>query len=95
MTSIIAPRPDQPLVGANGIVNREWYKYLVLLGNSVGPSLTAIQDVQLDAMTEDASNEAQSLRALRRAEAAEGLFLLERDAPKPPDDNIFTFWPWG
>ncbi len=93
MTSIIAPRVDQPFTDGQGRITRDWYKYLVLLGNSVGPSLTAIQDVELNAVMDNAGQ--SPVRALRKAETAEGLALLTYKPQRPPAPaNVFTYWPW-
>lgn len=56
MTTISAPRYELPIVDTEtGRISREWYKFLVQLGNSVSGSPTLSDDLVFLAETDDAS----------------------------------------
>lgn len=45
--ALLIPRPEIDVLDKNGKMDRNWYKYLALIGKSVGPSTTSNDDIQL------------------------------------------------
>lgn len=96
MTTLIPPRYELPIVQDDkGRISREWYKYLVLLGNSLGGSTTVSDDIQLSQYIDDAATESEALRAQNTALQALAMFLLtEKDSqPIPKDTSLLAWWP--
>lgn len=96
MTTLIPPRYELPIVqDEKGRISREWYKYLVLLGNSLGGSTTVGDDIQLSQVIDDASIEALALIAEKTALQAVAMFLLsEKDSQiTPKDTSLLAWWP--
>lgn len=77
MTALIPPRYELPIDMAGNRITREWYKYLVILGNSIGSSTTSTDDQQLSQVTDDANIESMVLTAKKRADDALGSSLLQ------------------
>lgn len=96
MSSNIPPRFELPITDNQGRVTREWYKYLVNLGNSQNNSLTSIDDVQGFLNMDSSGIEATALSALIKASAAlalDGQFLMGIDQPQKPDNDLYALWP--
>lgn len=93
--SLIPPRYELPIVmDEKGRISREWYKYLVLLGNSVGGSTSASDDQQLSQVSDDAAVEGIALKAQADAKAAFGFLLLgDHDKPQSQDTSLLAWWP--
>jgi hypothetical protein len=94
MTALVPPRYELPIDMAGNRITREWYKYLVILGNSIGGSTTSTDDQQLSQVTDDAAVESIALRASRDAKDALSMFLLNGDdKPQTPDASLLAWWP--
>lgn len=95
MTSLTAPRYELPLIDIDtGRMTREWYKFLVQLGNSVGPSSTNTDDLRLFESMDASEAESRANKALKDAGTAISLLLYGSDDPvKSPDLSILAWWP--
>ena len=94
MSAPIPPRYELPIADSKGRISREWYKYLVGLGLSVG-SDTFSDDAQLSDNSDASAAESLGLTALKAAKDAQGLFLLTlQDDKKTVDDtSLLAWWP--
>lgn len=94
MTALVPPRYELPIDMAGNRITREWYKYLVILGNSIGGSTTSTDDQRLSQVTDDAALEALGLRARKEAKDALPMFLLgDQDRAIPQDTSLLAWWP--
>ena len=93
MTSLVAPRFEIPIDDKGNRISREWYKFLVQLGNSNGTSLTSTQDVQIFQNQDSAGVEALIFSALNRLSVIDGQFLLSQDSAQKADNDLMAFWP--
>jgi len=87
------PRFELPVTDGKGRITREWYRYLVNLGNSQNNSATSSDDLQSFQNADSAGAEALALKALKRINDMDGQFLLGQDQPQKPDNDLMAFWP--
>lgn len=96
MSSNQPPRFELPVTDGKGRITREWYRYLVNLGNSQNNSATSSDDLQNFQNLDSAGAESIALTALNianKALANDGQFLLGQDQPQKPDNDLLAFWP--
>lgn len=96
MSTNQAPRFELPVTDGKGRITREWYRYLVNLGNSQNNSATSSDDLQNAQNMDQAAGDAIALAALSKAIAAQaidGQFLMGLDQPQKPDNDLYAFWP--
>jgi len=95
MSTLIPPRYELPIIDAqSGRMSREWYKYLVQLGNSISGSPTLASDLTNLETADSAAVEAFSLTAMGLAREAESIaWLGGEDLPKTPDVSLLAWWP--
>ena len=105
MTALVAPRSELPLIDPRtGLISREWFRYLVQLGRSVGNSPTLEDDVSLQVTGEAAAIEGLALSALALAKTAESdalaaqsmaqlLSAFPEDRPVSQDMSLLGWWP--
>lgn len=92
--TVQAPRFELPISDKSGRVTREWYKFLVQMANSLGPSLTGADDLQNFQNLDSAAAESQAISANNAAKLAQSMILLlGEDQPKPPDTSLLAWWP--
>jgi hypothetical protein len=95
MSSLIAPRSELSIIDPRtGLVTREWYRYLVQLGKSLGASPTLEDDLNVQLATATADVEATALTALKASQDALASTLFQDlDKPTPPDMSLLAWWP--
>lgn len=91
--TVQAPRFELPISDKSGRVTREWYKFLVQMANSLGPSLTGADDLQNFQNLDAAGVDSLAIHALTRLKAIDGQFLMSIDQPQKPDNELMAFWP--
>lgn len=91
--SLQIPRFELELVDGNRRITREWYKAIVQIANSIGPSLTSVDDLQDFQNMDSAGIDALAIQALTRLQAIDGQFLMGLDQPQKPDNDLMAFWP--
>ena len=88
--SLNPPRFELPVVGKDGKITREWYRYLVGVGKSI-TSATLEDDLTLQATDADVS---QAVAADRMARDAVLMASLgDYDKPQAPDSSLLAWWP--
>lgn len=108
MTALVAPRSELPLIDPRtGLISREWFRYLVQLGRSVGNSPTLEDDLNLQVAGEAAAIDGTALSALALAKTAEAdaqtaqsmandaklLALFQEERAVPQDMSLLGWWP--
>lgn len=101
MTALVAPRSELPLIDPRtGLISREWFRYLVQLGRSVGNSPTLEDDLALQVAGEASGIEGTALTALSIAKTASDgatfaqLMTAFPEERQPPQDmSLLGWWP--
>lgn len=92
--ALVIPRLEIDVIDKNGKMDRNWYKYLALLGKSIGPSLTNSDDLQSFENMDGASLEALAISALNIANAATvAAAAASAAAANALQGNLMGWWP--
>lgn len=91
MSTIIAPRYELPLLGTDGRISREWYKFLVQIANSIDRSGTSFDDLVTLQNTE--TFESVVLNLQNTLANTSPLLFESLDKPQPTDSTLLALWP--
>ena len=94
MTTLAVPRYGIPLIGPDGLMSRDWYRYFAALPQALNNSPTSFDDAITQSSMDDIAIEAGLAHVTRVADAAlaQAFYAVPPDQPVPPDLSLLAWF---